>query len=519
MAGTLTVRELITRWGFKTDSGPIAKLDRAIGAMKRGVAIAGTAVAGLAAGLAALTIKTANYGDKIAKASKRVGVSAQTLQELGHAAALSGTSMDEMILGMRRLAAGAYDASQGSKTAVDAFKAIGITVKDNNGNLKTNETLLIESLEGLANLKDMTLRTALAQKIFGRSGTNMLPMLEGGAAGIKAMMKEARDLGLTLDQDALKASEDFNDALLRLKSMVSSLVMMVVSRLMPAITEWIDQAREWITQNKELVKQRLPEILGQIASALKTIGRAISIIGKGVFYIYKFLNFIGEQIGYFAAKIYLEIEQIINFVKKVGDAIGWAMAQAYLAIVGFFESIWEWITQTWEKITGLFGAIKDAGVAAFKHIWSTFTGFFIDLYQYLTDLPKKVWEAITSGFWAAINWVREKINALWEWIAEKFRKIKSLIPGLGGKEKIDVKVEETRKVVGALQQPTMPALQSMGLGTLPAGGEGRSPVTIQMTNNISVPPGTTASEAQRISDAVGNESSKSFRRTIGDVRR
>ena len=57
----------------------------------------------MALGIFVATKKVANYADKIAKMSRRVGISAQILQELKHAAELSGTSLNEMIVGMRRL--------------------------------------------------------------------------------------------------------------------------------------------------------------------------------------------------------------------------------------------------------------------------------------------------------------------------------------------------------------------------------------------------------------------------------
>jgi len=128
MAGALTVRELITKYRFDADKRPIAAFNRAIDGVKRAAKIATGAVVAMAAGTAKLLTSVADSSDKIAKTSRRIGVSTAFLQEMGHAAKLSGASVDDVTVGLRRLSAAAYEAGRGSKEQRDAFRALGVSV-------------------------------------------------------------------------------------------------------------------------------------------------------------------------------------------------------------------------------------------------------------------------------------------------------------------------------------------------------------------------------------------------------
>lgn len=167
------------------------------------------------AGIFALAQKTANAGDEIQKMALRTGFSAEALSEYKHAAELSGTSIESLEKGVKRMAKVVYDAERGLSTSNEALKALGLSAEQLKG-LKPEQQF--EMLAGsLAGVSDASQRAALAQEIFGRAGTEMLPMLAQGADGIAAMRQEARDLGIVFDQEAADAAAQFNDDLLRLK--------------------------------------------------------------------------------------------------------------------------------------------------------------------------------------------------------------------------------------------------------------------------------------------------------------
>ena len=85
------------------------------------------------------------------------------------------------------------EADQGVATYSDSFNALGLSVRDSEGNLKSNEQVLGEIADRFADMADGATKAALAMEIFGRSGASMINMLNGGSAAIKELNYEVSD--------------------------------------------------------------------------------------------------------------------------------------------------------------------------------------------------------------------------------------------------------------------------------------------------------------------------------------
>ena len=132
-------------------------------------AIGGAMVGAAGAVLTPILAATKTFmstGDALDEMSSRVGVSVEFLSALSHAASLSGTSIEALEVGVRKLQKTAYDAAGGSKTAEEAFAALGISVTDANGNLKGTEALFMETTTALGNVANETAK--------GRAGRGTL---------------------------------------------------------------------------------------------------------------------------------------------------------------------------------------------------------------------------------------------------------------------------------------------------------------------------------------------------------
>ena len=104
------------------------------------------------------------------------------------------------------------EADQGVATYSDSFNALGLSVRDSEGNLKSNEQVLGEIADRFADMADGATKAALAMEIFGRSGASMINMLNGGSEAIKELNYEVSD-------NFAQNAEFFNDqiALLTIK--------------------------------------------------------------------------------------------------------------------------------------------------------------------------------------------------------------------------------------------------------------------------------------------------------------
>ncbi len=238
-AGNAAVGKFNERWGAALQT-------------TRMVGIGMTAVGGgIVGGLMAMTKQAATYGDEIAKASKKTGMATEDISRLRYAAERSGVGFGGLESALARMARSASEAAGGAEMYSEAYDRLGVSVTDANGELKGGEQLFREVAEGLKNVDNATERAALAQEIFGRSGAQLLPLLNEGEAGIKKLGDRAEELGMVLSGKAAKDSERFNDALEDLKDTGTTIAMTLGQTLMPTIAEIAEKVSEAVGRWRE----------------------------------------------------------------------------------------------------------------------------------------------------------------------------------------------------------------------------------------------------------------------------
>ncbi len=222
-----------------------------------------------AAGLTAMVKHSADAGDKISKMSLRTGLAAPLLTKLGYAANLSGSSMEDIELATKKMSKTALDAATGSKTAADSFKMLGISVTDNKGRLKSTEVLFGESVVALSKMQNATGKAALAQEIFGRSGTQLLPMLSEGKKGLLGMMKESEQLAYVWSDKTTKSAADMNDGLTRITTIAGGMADRFSAELFPSVTKITEGIVGWYTANKKLIDGKIVEWAGDVKAGIE----------------------------------------------------------------------------------------------------------------------------------------------------------------------------------------------------------------------------------------------------------
>lgn len=258
---------------------------------KAGIGMMGVGVA-LGGGLLAMAKKTADMGDEIAKMSKRTGFAVETLSELRHVAQLSGTELGSIEKATKRMSGTILDAQDGMETYIRAFEHLGIKVEELAG-LSPEEQFWKISY-ALGDLEDQTVTVALAQDIFGRAGTELLPMLASGSEAIADMRAEAHELGVVFDKEAAAEAEAMKDALQNLETAMGGVAKELVDTLLPDITKFaekmveiIGDVKDWIEQNPKLVEglKTLVGVLlagGGILFALSQISKAIILVNTAL---------------------------------------------------------------------------------------------------------------------------------------------------------------------------------------------------------------------------------------------
>lgn len=185
--------------------------------------------------------EVASMGDEIGATAEKFGIAADALQELGYAANLSDTSAEAVTSSLKFLSKAAVDAANGSAEAVKAFK--GVTLKDATGQIRPVADLLTDLSDQFAALPNGAAKTDRALQLFGKSGADLIPLLNRGSAGIAALREEARAAGVVLSGQALEASAAYDDAVKRLEGSLQGLKNAFAIRDISKVTALFEKLR------------------------------------------------------------------------------------------------------------------------------------------------------------------------------------------------------------------------------------------------------------------------------------
>ena len=190
-----------------------------------------TAVAGaaVAAGIAIWGLEgNINKLDAVAKNAAKTGLSGKFLQQLEFAADQSGVSTETLIGGIKKLTIAI------GKADPKPFEEIGLSLADLQG--MSPEKQFAAVADKISQIPTAAGRAAAAVKIFGKSGIEMVTLLNGGVEGLNGLLERANELGIGVDAEGLKRVEAANDAIGQMKAAFGALIDQVTVGLAPTFT-------------------------------------------------------------------------------------------------------------------------------------------------------------------------------------------------------------------------------------------------------------------------------------------
>lgn len=258
-----------------------------------GLAGAGAAMVGAAGGilapLAAMAMEFADAGSAIDDMAQRTGMTAAAISSLGYAAQMGGTDVETLEKATQKVAQNLADAANGAQGAQDKFAALGVDWKQLQA-ASPDEWLAIIA-DGLAEVDDPAQRTALAMDLLGKSGTALLPMLSGGAAGLEEMAAEADRLGLVMSGSDAAAAAELGDNMDRLTLTLKAARLQIGAALAPALSDLYERGANlgaavaaWTKQNRGLFVGLAAgaATVAAVGGSLLALGAAVSVAGFAV---------------------------------------------------------------------------------------------------------------------------------------------------------------------------------------------------------------------------------------------
>ncbi|MCI0333701.1 MAG: phage tail tape measure protein [Planctomycetes bacterium] len=462
---------------YVKDSRLVKGLNAAAARLKAfgaGITSIGTRLAGLGVGLVAPFLGAAklfaDMGSDLVDMSQRTGASVEALSELGFAAEQSGSDVATLGTSLHKMQKFLVTAAEGSQTANDALGQLGLSIADLSRLAPEDQFSLIA--DRLSQIENPALRTAMAMEIFGKSGTKLLPLMQGGAKGIEELRQQARDLGLTMSTEDAQAAEAFGDKLDTLWKVLKRTAFTVGATLAPLLTQVADAimraaktTSDWIARNKGLVVTifkvgaailaggaalvvlggaigGLGVVLGGIATLITAAGAAIGMVGTILASLLSPIGLVIAGVGALAA-------YIIYATGAGGDALAWlgdqfgvlkdtalaawqgigdALAAGDLALAA--RIVWLTLKMEWQR-----------GINFLEEKWLAFKGFFVSVWQnavfgiarFMTDAWAGIqvaWlETITVQANAWTNFIG-LLKKGWNHFAGFFQKVWARIKGL-----------------------------------------------------------------------------------------
>lgn len=275
--------------GLKNSQAGLASFGATVGA---GLAAVAAAAAAAAVAVGVALGRTIDDMDKLNKTSQKLGIPVEQLSSLAYAADLADVSFEALSKGVGKLSKTMVEAAaKPTSEAANAFRALGVSVTDSNGKLKSSDTVLADVADKFAGLKDGAGKTAVSMAIFGKAGADMIPLLNGGRDSLKEMNEEAKTFGAIVSTGAAKQAEAFNDNLTRLGYAVKGVFVQVATALLPIL---VDVSTKMVNAAKnssvlELVINALSASMKGlvtagvlVSSTMQVAGDALSIIWGGL---------------------------------------------------------------------------------------------------------------------------------------------------------------------------------------------------------------------------------------------
>lgn len=354
--------------------------------------IISVAAAGAAAGLALAVRGQLNAADDMIKTADRIGLSVESLSQLEHAASLSGVSMQTFTGAMQRLARTAVE------SAADLHR-LGVATRDSSGQMRPMEAILMDVADRLAAMPPGAERTALAIQLLGRSGAELIPMLQGGSAALRAMMAEADALGLTLSTRTARAAEQFNDNISRLQRQFTGITRMLMAELAPALAAISDGIVAAVSQFRAM-SEAIGGFQGYIAAA------AIAVSASFVPALYAATAATGAWISsLITLRGVLLATGIGAFVVGAGMAINW--------LIRLRES-----TGSWAEALGMLADVA-------RGVWTAIT----DSALAIPPALNAIWARVNAGFNVMVRSIMDSWSGLMTYMRPGFDAVSFFVPG------------------------------------------------------------------------------------------
>jgi len=303
---------------FTSDMGKASyQTDQALKQMRKEAEAVGKAI-GSALSVAAIVHfykSTIDAADGLRDMAQKTGIAVAQLNGLGFAASQAGGSLDSMVAAAGKLNKSIAEAASGSKPHAEAFKALGISVNDASGNLKTANVVMAEMADKFSGYKDGPEKVAIALALLGKSGADMIPVLNDGGTAMRENIAYAEQYsGITTE--LANASDNFNDTMGKLSLQQQGFANAMTAAVLPILQAVADETLRATEESNGF---------SVATGAVRTVLETMVVVGSEVAFVF---NGIGVEIGGMAAQLAALARGDLKGFSAISDAMKADVAKA-----------------------------------------------------------------------------------------------------------------------------------------------------------------------------------------------
>lgn len=464
--------------------GQVNALGRALGGIQQKAAAASAGLKGLTAaagmgglagsfgalapllsvgGLVAMTKKTLDAGNEMFNLSQKTGVSVEALARFKKAASTSGTDVETVAKAITKLSKGMLEAAQtGKGPTASALQSLGVSATDASGKLRSADAVMLDIATRFKAMPDGAQKTALAMQLFGKSGAELVPMLNLGGEAIDKMK-------VKMTTAFAQKADEYSDKLTALGGKVGSLGADIAMTLLPVLDKLADGVTavvDWFNKLDPSIRNTIVAVslfaisFGAIATVIGTVVGALGTIGGAIAGVTAALGgaSIGATIAGWLPVVVSTIGGIIAALGGLVTFITGTLVPGILAVVtgpvgitvlllaaivalfvAFREPIMNFLSWAWENIVAGFQKIADwylnVYIAFWLNLWNNlivqpitkflawFGATFIAAWNGYISMITGIWNTAAGAFQEGWRRAGQFITGIWQGIVNGLRGI------------------------------------------------------------------------------------------------
>lgn len=381
-----------------TVSAKLSKMGDSFVSVGKKASILSAAVGAAAVAAVAFAKKTGDMANDLLSATIALDSSADILQEYKLVSIEAGTSTDAFSRSVESLTRRLKEAEGDGDDVTEYIQRLGVSLFDSSGEMRRMGDITDDLIKSLAGMENIAQRNIIASQLFGRQWVSIAPILALGADGIDEVRRNAHDLGVVLDGDALNAANKFsiemNKMQLQLQAvkdrlaseiapvLSETLVPILEGKVVPAIGEMAeglgdiaDKFNNLPDQTKEVILaiggiavaigpvllgigailKTLPLIAAGFAAITGPIGLAIGAIVTMIANIPRVLRNVVEGFKIFAENIKMIFNALFSLLKGDVDSFFGAFQNQFGKNIGWAKDQIDGLRDKWDKLKSFLG--------------------------------------------------------------------------------------------------------------------------------------------------------------------